>query len=483
MKMNFKYVSMMACAALMAGFTSCSNDDDVDINIPTPEGDKAKMSLSFTLPSEMTRAVSAVATADESFVETIDVYVFNTGGSLVTYKQLSKSDFTGPDANGLYEQNDAFETKTGNKKIYIGINVPDAERSGCDEAVLLAKHAKIDALTGAKEFVMFSDPVEKELLGLDNNASKDYVNEVDIDVKRTAAKLTVSYGNGPFEIKWVDESDNDKELVKVTYTVDKYAVYQEAAESYLAPNYWPLEANETVAKYKTWSTLKEFDATNAPFTSGVNAQSGTDFDCVYITENAPQVTTYGNTTYAFIRTSATVNRTAQLNTDGDDIEWSTTDASYGAGVTGNADIYVFNYKGHTYLADKTNYDAILAARPLKDNDEIVNVFIYRSGYVYFQVYLNKDTNTGNDYVKNAYHVNRNQFIHVNVTGVNAKFEVFPGYPGEKSNPEKPINPGDKTPENPDPVDPTEEIDPSRADLKVNITIKPWDYKKTDTILE
>ncbi len=100
----------------------------------------------------------------------------------------------------------------------------------------------------------------------------------------------------------------------------------------------------------------------------------------------------------------------------------------------------------------------------------LNIYTYMRGYVHFQYWINKIAN-------NQYEVLRNQFLHLQVSGMNQdKNGTFPGYPGNPDDPRIPINPNDDDPENPDPLEPEDPVDPEATEVLVNVTVHPWTYR-------
>ncbi|MCD8178892.1 MAG: fimbria major subunit [Tannerellaceae bacterium] len=155
----------------------------------------------------------------------------------------------------------------------------------------------------------------------------------------------------------------------------------------------------------------------------------------------------------------------------------------------------------------------------------VSTYEFPYGYIYYRVFLNRVGPTGAALgADDKYNVYRNQFIHLDITGVKMGGEPTdpsdptkpggpggfgPGYPGnppiDPTDPNDPgpkvpidpfnppgIDPGDPTkpgttppggnPGNPNKHDPEEPIDETEADLKVNIKIKPWEYMPNGIIL-
>lgn len=268
-------------------------------------------------------------------------------------------------------------------------------------------------------------------------------------------------------------------LITFTYSVEEFGVYQEAVQSYLAKNTTTvynnaLYAATTVSPYAT-SVLKANGDVNVGHEDVTIANRNT-WDSFYISEHAPAVPALnGNTTYAMIATTVTVDYAADWNSTNSEVVYTT--ASYGAGTS---DVVIVTYEGYTFVTDnatkasdiKVGLDAL---DPL--GVKVATIYTYTNGYVHFRVWLNK--NAANDY-----RVGRNEFIHVRVNAVNAMDGIFPGYQGIVATPEKPQDPNaTPTPTNPTPTNPTNPIDGVTAALNVEITINAWEYMGADTILQ
>ncbi|MDR2894279.1 MAG: Mfa1 family fimbria major subunit [Alistipes sp.] len=261
-------------------------------------------------------------------------------------------------------------------------------------------------------------------------------------------------------------------------------------------------------------------------------------------QNGAPMAFNGNTTYAFISTGVTATAEAvwqnATSTLPNAIIWQDVVGGYGykAGDTyyatpganvstsTSSDIYVINAYGDEYITSlQANADAIkqglarqfnvdnslglnlgttsvdntipedgvemsytdfyLSTDPTEasyDPDHAgfdVNIFKYTKGAVHFMQWINGDG-------ANDYNVLRNQFIDVNVTGMNPDLADgldFPGYPGDPLDPKKPIDPtDDEDDSNPDPLDPEDPVDPTAASLMVDVEVNPWTYRSNPTVL-
>ena len=474
-------------AALLVGLSSCSKENTV---LGT-EASKATFSLSFTLPTLATKATNGGdlnATSAESTVSSVHVFVFTSTGdksSVGGYTSFDVSDFT-PSGN-VYQLNSDknIETLSGEKRIYVGINLPVGPwNSYVTENNLLTAVETVSNMIVTDHFTMFSDAKganlqSEEVLG------KGVANMVVLDIRRVTAKIATSSSESTYSTEdWTWTG------LTMTYTIKDFRVIQNAFNSYVAPNYRPVTPPAPAKTHiddftldNRFNVLNTFTmSANATPTSIVHPHPGNDADIVamggfYVGENAPQVNTNGNTTYAMVATTVTCNKEAVWDATADggigSVVWR--DATYGGGVTGS-DVYVVHYNGNDYVC--SDYDeAQELGLSLDGNTGESKIYTYKDGYVHFVVWLNKNGD-------NDYSVLRNQFIHIKINGVTDIEYLFPGYPGDPNDPTKPIDPTDPTnPENPDPKKPDGPVDPMKTFLQVEVTVKPWTYMDNSTILQ
>ena len=490
-----KLQSFFATAvAVLLVLSSCSKENN---GIPGETNDtKALVSVSFTLPTNNnTRSQTEQnATAEESNVKDVSVYVFNLAGAAVaknSYTYLQKADFDAPVGN-LYKLSAGkeIETVAGGARIYVGINIPASLRQAYDtEADLLYAVADLDEIKTDHEFTMISEAKVVSLQSVDDVT----VNVVPIEVGRVVSKVVGSWDpSGSFVSTWkaadmVQTNPTASAVdITLTYTPSSYGIYQYAVKTFLAENQSTL-INNLAGRYNPADVVKPFDYAiggNTTLYNGHGDENRTFTDCVYIGENTPASTMYGNTTYAYIATKVDVSHYATWNDTNKEVVYQS--GPYGNSTNDN--VWVIHYDGVDVLTNsQTNADEIITGlnaydglAPDAPGKKIATYHIYYEGFVHFRVYLNR--NGANDY-----RVGRNEYIHLRVNGVNANLGagVFPGNPGEETDPEdKPVDPNENGgTEGPDPTDPTDPIDPADAKLSVEITVKPWTYKANNIILE
>ncbi|MCD7970007.1 MAG: Mfa1 family fimbria major subunit [Alistipes sp.] len=524
--MKFRSILVAALAALT--LAACSKDKDngdiIDPTDPSSEGGVASLKISFSLPNTISGGVNSRATEEatqaESVINTVSVYVFKPNGDLPSqgdYFSLDDTDFDSgtlnADGTKTYEMvTTPLRTTSGNKKIYVGINLPSAlDGAVTNEAALLAKVAEVNGdllhYTGTTldDLVMFGI-TEEFLYDVDTQD-----NEIDVEMARAMARVITTYDDSKSNISNTGEvTVNFTSGVTLTYQIKGFFVVQDAFRSFLAPNFasdgTAYTLVNTVSFADRGDVVNLYDPDDYISTSTIppyatigadpGANNRATLDGFYIGENVTtrdrQLAQYGNTTYAYIQTQVAVNQGAYLNgTVGDpgaSIDWST-----GNAVAAGTDLIVLNVLSNPSVSNNAQLVGTYLCTPANLTD-IVNhlqylgyttaelpYYTYWDSYVYFPVFLN--ANNTNKTGLDKYNIYRNEFINIQIAGINASFDDgFGGYPGDEDNPEVPIDPGTEDPNNPKPWEPEDPIDENDADLTINIIVNPWDYIENETIL-
>ncbi len=481
---NMRLKTMMVAALAALTLAGCSKDGENDNTKPL-EGESARLGITLRMPVQ-TRAFpdDVNATTAESELKSVTVYVFSaangaalTDGGFTHFPSVTSS-FT--ESNGTYTLNASENIKavSGSVKVYVAANLPSlkAVAYSTESAMLAAfdELAKIDNTDGSTGFTMFSPAIPLTLAAYDENDAST-IGKAPAVLDRVVSKLVASTATTTYSKSWFDDDVTNK--VTFEYKVVGMGVYNEAVESYLALNSTTKSTLNTYAQ----SVLKN----NAPVPThptGENATSAlTGFYICENTEGAGDAT-FGKSTYAMIATTVTIDKEGEWDAtadggDGDVVYKSTT--PYGGGTD---DVWVVIYRNiHYVTSSKTKAEAITAGLEgkysLSTGSLDDNIYLYKDGYVHFQVYLNREG-------RNDYNVGRNEFIHVKVGDIALGDGKFPGYPGDENNPEKPIDPTDPTdPNNPDPKDPDDNIDPDEAALTVEIDVNKWTYRVNEATLQ
>ncbi len=554
-----KKLFMLAMAAgIVFGAASCAKDVTGDIDGGNG-GEKAGIRVAFALPNGGfgTRATDyepLESTKAESNVSEVSVFVFDASGNAVdvgAWQNVPLGDFKAAQdqVGGIYyemEDGETLEVSAGDDmRVWVGINLPDAlDKIWVSEAQMKQQIALISDMDNDNNFTMFSSaPADPS--GIDLTAG-DPVEEIAVAVDRVVSKVVATVNpefTAESSVVWtsiVNEGLTEAEAT-VTHTPSHWFIIQDANSSWVAPHYdvlaWnrlPLPVNgrpetykgplRTVAPYNDgvhYTGINVYEESlnkgyvEMPATTPQNDEALAAVSGRYIGENASlvengqNVAKNGNTTYAMIAT--TVNLNAEVVWENEKITWKSASA-YGNGVS---DVFIIRYEGIEYFTSSVDNAndiqtgiAVKAATAMgitigTDDGEVdiedfledypqysAEIFKYDDGYVHFLVWLNWiDTNN--------YDILRNQFVHMDIAGLNANKNIdgsFPGYPGLDQDTDNdgvkdpgkederfgPKYPGDPTnindPNNPDPKDPPIVIEPLPADIQVNITVRDWTYR-------
>ena len=396
----------------------------------------------------------------------------------------------------------------------------------------------------AGEFTMFGqglDPVTK-LPAVDlkewEEGTPTTLNTVTVDVQRVVSKVVGTTRQATFSATKAGSTDlaywglstNPTNDMLLKYDIVGYNVYSELAESYLGyragRSVWDsiYDQYESFFKNSTGVAAWLGDGTHAGANKAMTVFAGSgpnaalkDLAGFYVGENYSSknpdgagASLNGNTTYAMVATKVKINYTAAWDATDKKVVWNQIPGSPTNYTTGTETLYVVEAtvretgKIETFISTiEADAEAIIdgledmrhppVSNPDADaipgnGDEMIEYpvyssvstvpYVYKESYVHFLVWLNRDG-------FNDYNVGRNQFIHVNVTGVTGMDgngnNIFPGYPGEEDDPSKPID-ITKNDNNPDPKIITGKIEGGKALLKVVITVKDWIYRENGGVL-
>ncbi|MDR0961523.1 MAG: Mfa1 family fimbria major subunit [Mediterranea sp.] len=215
MKTSMKCVAFMLLAT--AGLSSCQNEIPNGGN-DNVQGEETYMALNIAFPqSAQTRATADEnATADETAVKTVDIFIYDAAGiyeSVTSFDDSKLGDYftqgTGTTDN-LYTAKTAVKTTTGQKKVFVAFNLPASIKSGLitagsikalSEVGQTITTAQISDGTGVntgKAFVMCNKVITTTAEALEATTITDATdpkfpkkNQVEVTVARLAAKVTV----------------------------------------------------------------------------------------------------------------------------------------------------------------------------------------------------------------------------------------------------------------------------------------------------
>lgn len=478
-----KRIFMFAIAA-MTMLSSCSKDEKV---IDSQEGKgEAAIRLTLSMPSTATRATHSTA-AGESAIDDIHIYVFNTNGSAASkgaYTPLDfTTDFTANGTTGQYEINEAIPTTTGGKLVYVVTNLT---KTGAitDPTTITSENDLLSAVIGVEDLLSYNG---SNIDGIVMAGSDKVIMEPSVDddtpltvsLDRVVSRVVTTYSGskitgGVVNLTWAGKAMKVK--------VVEYFISQDAHSTYLGQNYYTGGRKKTligdnIAQTDWANAINIYDPTSTTpeYVTIVqdNTTQGTraGFAGFYIGENAVNVpgniARHGNTTLAFIKTQLQALAATAKYTEGTGVTYD------GAALGAGADFWIVRVDGvKDYICNAANYTAVFNFLKAEFPDNSVNAYFYPNGYIYYQVFLNS-VQTGND----LHNVYRNQFIHLDITGLNMDSEADNGFggglPGDKDDPEKPA--GNTDPNNPNPDKPIDPIDETDATLLITIAVTDWEY--------
>jgi hypothetical protein len=424
MNTNFKHV-LMACTVLLAGLTSCNKEEQT-----AGSGEKTTMKLNLSFVQGATRAEDANASAEESAVKTVDVYIFDaTSKVLVNTKRLESSEFEESQTEpNKYTNKVSIETTTGAKLVVVGVNVPSDFPTVTSLASLKqAWTTTLANLTNTTNgFVMFSQKEESITLIAEPTGTE---NTVSTTVERVVAKVTV-------------KKDASFNLVNSegTFSNLQYTIRQ--SNKKLFPLQLVLSTTPKVVEdpnYSGAAVATDFEN----IATFVDVNTGADYETTwsnkYAVENTSTDPTEANSTYAFIKATFVPTKVCK-NATTEEME----DNPNGATPT---TFYVVKAPGgRTFYCSDAGVASGLVSKfgvPTVSHE-------YTNGLCYFSAYLNKD---------NDYSTIRNEFYLLNIKN------MVP--PGSSEN---------------DPTKPDTELE-APTDIDIDVTIAPWVPKTSDYELQ
>lgn len=194
---------LIAYSFLLFGITACINSKDgCDCeNEVNDSGEKTFISLSLTFPKNTT-SISATsdpnATEAEAKITKIDLFIYAEAGYFLSHSSLNVADFDLVASSEaldkyVYTGTEKIATTTGKRKIFVGINMPDALvnsllHKGNSELTQVAKNLAIAELTSNTSGFIMTSAIKDCVFMLDE---EDAGNNPTIAVQRMTAKITV----------------------------------------------------------------------------------------------------------------------------------------------------------------------------------------------------------------------------------------------------------------------------------------------------
>lgn len=421
MKVFFNY--LMATAVLAAGFTSCSNDDDITGNggNPIQTGKATTFTLSIAQPK--TYAADPNATVDETKMNTVDVFIFNDADVFEKRERLNGSDFT-PSTSNEYTANRTIATTVGAKKIYVGVNLSDELARDVASRGLTAIQqvsSANDLMNPTNGFAMFNKVASIATFVESTDPTASTANKVSATVARLLAKVSVEKGAAlQYNVLGGTVSDLQFSLSNIT------KLY------YMLPSVSGYSPANTLADFYKENSYKAVNASGTAITAG---------NVSYALENASAQSLEGYSTYASIRAKFLPSKVVKLATPGNGASGLVSETTPATPQT----FYVVVNAGVKYYflsqADAADYNAEI------NGGSASTMITYTDGYCYYKAYLNPAVD---------YNIYRNNLYKVNITAVNGVGEG-----------------GDKI------IDPTHPIS-KPTNITVDIVVEPWVENTQDT---
>ena len=464
---------LIAAAALVMGFASCTKEKNSLGNNVVAEGKDTYMTVSIAFPSSQTRATTDLnATEEEAEIKTVDVFVYTGEGAFSSHTRLLPSDFVGPSQGSnsdVYKAQTKVKTTTGDKTVYVGINLSDnllnaikykSETTLKYGAITLLAHKEV--ARGANGFAMFSvEGAEGHFVEIKQGEPFPVENNISVVCQRLVAKVTVeSDPNGlntealpgiVQELKWAISNENTKLFM-----------IQGDATNYEDPN-WTLESYdlfETIVNNGRYWTYTHPDFKNwgqsdpAPVLTRVPNVNATHIR--YALENTSQGKREKEITRVTVRARfipETITKVIWKKEDNVDV--------YSHYITEENPLWtkLQNDPGYDVSLENEKFVTFYAISPthlsgtyyfLKDDLSMLQEFYaqycmgetwgeYKEGYAYWNIFLNKNPRID----VHRWDVMRNDFYQCNIKRITGL-----GMPG----------PGLKDPENPPDIETNIDVD-------------------------
>lgn len=448
MKTKFKY--FMMAAVIAAGFTSCSDSDD-EGGGAEGQGKPTSMTIKFSAPASSYADADENAIPAETALGRAAVFVYSTSGAYQTHKVLGKDDFDFDSTNQVYNAQTTVDATTGEKLIYVGINLPegmiDAIKSGgvyaeyvLSNPNLLYSAMAADGKSGG--FAMFNEKIEKETL--EEDASQ---NVFTINVKRMAAKVTVQETADLVKTGVSRVTIGDLDFCMGLLNTKIFPMQKLNGSTVIDPNYTPTNtpaANEQPSYYQDF--VNEFRATpddpiitSAYLPVDLSTTAVGSRNVKYAPENTSERHYRGESTFASVRAKFTPEKIASYDKENNKLTEDDNTAQ-------PTDIYLIVTEGgeHFYFTDEEQAEDYAAS--IGGGTK----YHYKDCYCYYTVFLNKGGS--NDVLRNDYYA-------VSITAINSI-----GY------------------SEPEVVDPGRPISKD-TQITVNVTVEPWNLVNDPQVLE
>lgn len=424
-----KIKQYVAFALMGLALGACKKPGGEGPDVVEPEGEMAELKISFTLPDIIQTYAGETdpnATDEETAIDHVDVFVYDDGdGFGLTHAHFGvgagAGNFSslGPGTPNAYQANSTISVRTGQKQIYVGINLPATIVGRLKEGhyvnEVFSSDEFVNAVNGSVAF--FNGDIDDDGTGESKHIytiTEAGPNTVSIDVKRLVAKIIVRQEAGLLStpVSGGNITGLDFTIGQRNSVAHILPLVHKSGDNPVDPNYingsaiGPF-ALQTVASILANPTFRS-DAGD-PLTSiytyqpvNTTAVAVNVANKVYAPDNTVEPNAqYRDATYVSVRA-----KFEPIQWDNDFVtDPPAADGTFYAVFTGNDDE---DGIGQRYFTTQAAADAFLTD---PDNADIVGnrVHTYDEGYCYYRIYLNPNDN---------YHILRNTIYDATITTIN-----------------------------------------------------------------
>lgn len=411
----------MTTSLIALGIISCNNEDyDLQNKGDGTDGEETYMSLTLSFPKTDGPQFRATgdnnATLEETALDRIDVFIFNSNtGFMVKNAVLNASNFdqlASTSSEDVWKAKTTIGTTTGQKTIFVGINLPVTFAQGLNNTSLanfndIAHTLNISELVTTQGLAMFSAKGTTSELKPIGDPAYNTNNVLKIPIKRMVAKITVEEGEN-MVINGAGKLDNLS-----------FAISNINKKMYLVPK---TDGSDPNYAANTWLAGDFISAVNTPGGAGdgfIRIDSAKTevkkLKTLYATENTSVNHWKEEITRVIVRATFVPEKITDLQ-----------GANYVQIANPNSSPTTFwtvlLQNGFKYFfLNESTANAYKAANPGS-----IKSAAYTNGYCYYDMYLNKDGYfQGNIVTAKKWDVFRNDYYRCRITNI-----LAPGRPTE-----------------------------------------------------
>jgi hypothetical protein len=378
------------------------------------------VSISFPKAPQSYALDDPNATVAEATIDDVDVFIYTAAGSYVSRNHFSVSagDFK-PVSGGVnadkydYDAGTKISTTTGAKLVFVGLNLPSTLASGLEnkpvtELTAVAKsfiHTQL-ATQGSK-LPMFSKMSSAAATFVaDEN---DPANNIDVDVERMVAKVTVELSPS------LNESAVPGTLDDYTFAINNFNLISfmvQGDSPFKDPNWDSYTAGDFAQAVSTPST-----PTTDKYIPVVTTQANIkDLDALYASENTSYNKTKGEITRVTVRASFIPDKILVFKDPQDPSKGIEPSDPVTEGYTDPEPFWSVTpsvAEATSFFYDEDVANAFIAEYVIANPGSTPSKVEYPEGYCYWNIFLNKASTT------NQWDVLRNDFYRCTITRVAA----------------------------------------------------------------